>query len=125
MNTMAPVDGQADYPLGIFAPEDGEYSISILRTGVEQPSDLYLTLDGEIIWNLSKNAYTAQLEQGTTSRYGLRMVVKAPQITTEIETIVDSEGKVIKAAKVLIDNHVYIIRDGKVYTITGQNVKIQ
>ena len=125
MNTMAPVDGQADYPLGIFAPEDGEYSISILRTGVEQPSDLYLTLDGEIIWNLSKNAYTAQLEQGTTSRYGLRMVAKAPQITTEIETIVDSEGKVIKVAKVLIDNHVYIIRDGKVYTITGQNVKIQ
>lgn len=95
MNTMAPVDGQADYPLGIFAPEDGEYSISILRTGVEQPSDLYLTLDGEIIWNLSKNAYTAQLEQGTTSRYGLRMVAKAPQITTEIETIVDSEGKVM------------------------------
>ena len=123
MNTMAPVDGQADYPLGIFAPEDGEYSISILRTGVEQPSDLYLTLDGEIIWNLSKNAYTAQLEQGTTSRYGLRMVAKAPQITTEIETIVDSEGKVIKAAKVLIDNQVYIIRDGKLYTITGSLVR--
>ena len=126
MNTVAPVEGQATYPLGIFAPEDGEYSISILRTGVEQPSDLYLTLDGEIIWNLSKNAYTMQLEQGTTSRYGLRTVAKAPQTTTGIEeTWVDNEGNVIKAAKVLIDNHVYIIRDGKTYTITGQNVKIQ
>lgn len=126
MNTVAPVEGQATYPLGIFAPEDGEYSISILRTGVEQPSDLYLTLDGEIIWNLSKNAYTAQLEKGTTSRYGLRTIAKAPQITTDIEnTIVDSEGNVIKAAKVLIDNHVYIIRDGKTFTITGQSVKIQ
>lgn len=126
MNTAAPVDGQADYPLGIFAPEDGEYSISILRTATEQPSDLYLTLDGEIIWNLSKNAYTALLEKGTTARYGLRTIAKAPQITTDIEnTIVDSEGKVIKAAKVLIDNHVYIIRDGKIYTITGQTVKKQ
>ena len=123
-NTMAPIDGQAEYPLGIFAPEDGEYSISILRTGVEQPSDLYLTLDGEIIWNLSKNAYTAQLEAGTTARYGLRTIAKAPQITTGIEeTWVDSEGKEIKAAKVLINDHVYIIRDGKLYTITGSLVR--
>ena len=123
-NTMAPIDGQADYPLGIFAPEDGQYSISILRTGVEQPSDLYLTLDGEIIWNLSKNAYTFQLEKGTTSRYGLRTIAKAPQTTTDIEPIwVDPEGNAIKAAKVLINNHVYIIRDGKLYTITGSLVR--
>lgn len=123
-NTMEPIDGQADYPLGIFAPKDGQYSISILRTGVEQPSDLYLTLDGEIIWNLSKNAYTLQLEKGTTSRYGLRTVSKAPQTTTDIEPIwVDPEGNAIKAAKVLINNHVYIIRDGKLYTITGSLVR--
>lgn len=123
-NTMEPIDGQADYPLGIFAPEDGQYSISILRTGVEQPSDLYLTLDGEMIWNLSKNAYTLQLEKGTTSRYGLRTVSKAPQTTTDIEPIwVDPEGNAIKAAKVLINNHVYIIRDGKLYTITGSLVR--
>lgn len=123
-NTLAPIDDQADYPLGIFAPEDGQYSISILRTGVEQPSDLYLTLDGEIIWNLSKNAYTLQLEKGTTSRYGLRTIAKAPQTTTDIEPIwVDPEGNAIKAAKVLINNHVYIIRDGKLYTITGSLVR--
>jgi len=123
-NTMSPIDGQADYPLGIFAPEDGQYSISILRTGVEQPSDLYLTLDGEIIWNLSKNAYTLQLEQGTTARYGLRTVSEAPQVTTDIEPIwVDPEGNAIKAAKILINNHVYILRDGKLYTITGSLVR--
>lgn len=124
MNTIAPIEGQADYPLGIYAPEDGEYSISILRTATEQPSDLYLTLDGEIIWNLSKNAYTLQLEKGTTSRYGLRTIAKAPQITTDIEDpIVDIEGEGSKATKVLINNHVYIIRDGKLYTITGSLVR--
>jgi hypothetical protein len=122
-NTMAPVEGQVDYPLGIFAPEAGEYSIAIFRTAQEQPADLYLTLDGEVIWNLSKNAYTAELEAGTTNRYGLRMVAKAPQITTDIEeTTVDDDSKGIKATKVLINDHVYILRDGKVYTITGQIV---
>ena len=124
LNTMAPVEGQADYPLGIFAPEAGEYSISIVRTATEQAADLYLTLDGEIIWNLSHNAYTAQLEAGTTARYGLRTIAKAPQITTDIEeTWGDSEGIEIKAAKILINNHVYILRDGKLYTITGSLVR--
>jgi hypothetical protein len=123
LNTMAPVDGQVDYPLGIFAPEAGEYSIGILRTVTEQAEDIYLTLDGEVIWNLSKNAYTVELEAGTTSRYGLRTVAKAPRITTDIEeTTVGGEGKEIKAVKVLINDHVYILRDGKVYTITGQIV---
>jgi hypothetical protein len=123
LNTMAPVEGQMDYPLGIFAPEAGEYSIGILRTATEQAEDLYLTLDGEVIWNLSKNAYTALLEAGTTSRYGLRTVAKTPQITTDIEeTTVDKDNREIKATKVLINDHVYILRDGKVYTITGQIV---
>ena len=124
LNTMAPVEGQADYPLGIFAPEAGEYSIGIVRTATEQAADLYLTLDGEIIWNLTKNAYTAQLEAGTTARYGLRTIAKSPQITTGIEeTLVGGEGKEIKAVKVLINDHVYILRDGKLYTITGSLVR--
>ena len=124
LNTMAPVEGQADYPLGIFAPEAGEYSISIVRAASDQEADLYLTLDGEIIWNLSHNAYTAQLEAGTTARYGLRTIAKAPQITTDIEPIwSDPEGNAIKAAKILINNHVYILRDGKLYTITGSLVR--
>lgn len=123
LNTMAPVDGQVDYPLGIYTPEAGEYSIGILRTVTERAEDIYLTLDGEVIWNLSKNAYTVELEAGTTSRYGLRTVAKAPRITTDIEeTTVGGEGKEIKAVKVLINDHVYILRDGKVYTITGQIV---
>lgn len=124
LNTMAPVNGEADYPLVLSVPQDGKYTIDILRSTEEQPNELYLTRDGEPIWNLSQNAYTVKLEQGTTARYGLRTVSKAPQITTGIEeTWVDPEGNAIKAAKVLINNHVYIIRDGKLYTITGSLVR--
>lgn len=127
LNTMAPIEAQVDYPLGIIVPEAGKYTISIKYTANDNSqADLFLTLDGEPIWNLSQNAYTVKLEQGTTSRYGLRTVSKAPQTTTDIEPIwMDPEGNAIKAAKVLINNHVYIIRDGKIYTITGQTVNIQ
>lgn len=125
LNTMAPIEAQVDYPLGIIVPEAGKYTISIKYTANDNSqADLYLTLDGEPIWNLSQNAYTVKLEQGTTSRYGLRTVSKAPQTTTDIEPIWgDPEGNAIKAAKVLINNHVYIIRDGKLYTITGSLVR--
>ena len=124
LNTMAPVNGEADYPLVLSVPQDGKYTIDILRSIDEQPSDLYLTRDGQIIWNLSQNAYTITLEQGSNTRYGLRTVAKAPQTTTDVEqTWVSNEDRAVKAAKVLIDNHVYIIRDGKIYTITGQTVK--
>lgn len=125
LNTMAPIEAQVDYPLGIIVPEAGKYTISIKYTANDNSqADLFLTLDGEPIWNLSQNAYTLQLEKGTTSRYGLRTVSKAPQTTTDIEPIWgDPEGNAIKAAKVLINNHVYIIRDGKLYTITGSLVR--
>lgn len=124
LNTMAPVNGEADYPLVLSVPQDGKYTIDILRSTEEQPNELYLTRDGEAIWNLSQNAYTMRLEQGTTARYGLRTIAKAPQVTTDFEPIwVDPEGNAIKAAKVLINNHVYIIRDGKLYTITGSLVR--
>ena len=123
LNTMAPEEENAEYPLSIFVPQTGEYTIGIFRTAEEQQAELYLTLDGEAIWNLSKNAYTMDMEQGTISRYGLRIhVKKTPQVATSIdEAIVDAKGEV--ATKVLINNHVFIIRGDKVYTINGQLVK--
>ena len=114
------VDNKAEYPLGIYVPKAGEYTMAIKYNATDDKySDLYLTLDGVAIWNLSQNPCVVQLEKGTNSRYGLRISPKVPQVTTAIdEAIVDSSDKT--AAKILMNNHVYIIRDGKVYTITGQ-----
>ena len=84
--------------------------------------NLYLTYNGEAIWNLSEGAYTAYLEKGTTAQYGLRISAKAPQTATGVdEAIVDSKDAV--ATKVLIGNQVFIIRGEKVYSIDGQLVK--
>lgn len=124
LNTMAPIEGSAEYPLGIAVPVSGEYTISIMHSPADnaQAEALYLTLNGEAIWDLSKNAYTTEFEQGTTTIYGLRIRAKAPQTTTPIDEImVDSQGAA--ATKVLIDNQVYIIRGNKIYTIQGQIIK--
>ncbi len=122
MNTMAPVNSVAEFPLSIFAPRAGEYSIAIEKEKASEDHTLYLTYNGEAIWNLSEDAYTAELQKGTDANYGLRISVKnAPQTTTGMdEAVVDAQGE---TKKVLIDNQVFIIRGDKVYSIDGQLVK--
>ena len=73
VNVVAPFNEQASYPLGIFAPNDGEDQISVARQPYNETT-LYLTLDGKVIWNLNYNPYTATLTKGNTGRYGLLMV---------------------------------------------------
>ena len=120
-NTALLVDGTAEYPLGIYAPQAGEYEISIAEYPDEE-STLYLTLDGAPIWNLSYAPYIATLEQGTTNRYGLKMVrSNAPTITTDVNNT--QAGTQPTAQKIMLDNHVYILRGGELYSITGAKVK--
>ena len=122
MNTFAPINGVAEYPLGIYTPKNGEYRLS-LATTPDSEASIYLTYDGEAIWNLANGAYVADLEKGTNSHYGIRITVKkTPEIATGIdEAVVDSKDAV--ATKVLIGNQVFIIRGEKVYSIDGQLVK--
>jgi hypothetical protein len=120
-NTIAPVDNQANYPMSIYAPKAGEYTLYVAA----QPNadqTLYLTYDGEAIWNLSNGAYSLDLNRGTDTHYGLRISVKnAPQTATGVdEAVVNAQGE---TRKVLIDNKVFIIRGDKVYSIDGRLVK--
>lgn len=121
VNVAKPINEEANYPLGIFAPADGEYRLFTEAEPNEQTA-LYLTLDGEAIWNLSDAPYTFTLNKGTSANYGLRISAKkAPQTATGVdEAIVDAQGE---TRKVLIDNKVFIIRGDKVYSVDGQLVK--
>ena len=118
VNTMAPVNNTAAYPLGISIPQAGEYEIS--SPAGENGDMLYLTYDGRIIWNLTCAPYSASFEKGTNTHYGLKLVrSNAPAVTTDMEqsAIIDDQSQIIK---VLIDDKVYILRGGEIYTITGQ-----
>ena len=120
VNTQALSEDEATYPLTIQVPANGDYVLSV---GANENEDyaLYLTRDGEAIWNLSDGAYTGAFEKGTTSEYGLRVSARAPQIATGIdEAVVDAKGE---TRKVLINNTVYIIRGENVYSVDGQLVK--
>lgn len=120
VNTVAPINNKASYPLSIYAPANGEYTIYLNN----QPNEdimLYLTYDGRAIWNLSYSGYVATLDKGTNSHYGLLIVQKAPEVTTGIEetTILNSDA----VRKVVVDDKVFIIRNNNVYSVDGQLVK--
>ena len=120
INTVAGFEHTADYPLGIFAPKDGEYNLFM----DDQPNDetmLYLTYDGEAIWNLSYGGYVTYLTKGTDTHYGLRIVAHKPQTPTGIEETTIQNGDPIR--KVMVDGKVYIIRNGEIYSVTGQKTK--
>ena len=120
LNTTASVDGVYTYPLGINIPQAGEYTIAI-KKALGETETLYLTYEGEAIWNLSNGSYTGTFDKGETNAYGLRTAAKAPQTATGIEeAVVDAQGE---TKKVLINDKVYIIRGNKVYSIDGQLVK--
>lgn len=122
VNTVAPEGEKTEFPLSVFAPKAGEFTIHLASYTSDSDYTLYLTYNGEAIWNLSDGAYTINLDKGTDSNYGLRVSARAPQATTDIdEAIVDNKDAV--AAKVLINGQVFIIRGDKVYTIDGQLVK--
>lgn len=116
-NTVEMANDRAEYPLSIYAPTAGEYTL----TAAQQRGDvdLYLTLNGEAIWNLSEGAYVVNLNKGTDANYGLRISARKTPTGVD-EAIVDAQGE---THKVLINNQVFIIRGDKVYSIDGQLLK--
>ena len=126
VNTVEMIDERAEYPLTIFAPNAGEYTISI--TGNPSPVTdndyvLYLTYNGYAIWNLSEASYTASLPKGTINQYGLRVSRNMPGAVTAIDEASANAAASDKVQKVLINDVIYIIREGKVYDINGHLVK--
>ena len=122
VNTVELESDAANFPLSVFAPAAGEYTIHLTPYTSDSDYSLYLTYDGQAVWNLSYGAFTAYLSAGTDNHYGLRIVAKAPQTATGVdEAIVDSKDAT--AAKVLINGQVFIIRGDKVYSVDGRLIK--
>ena len=120
LNTTATINDEAKFPINVYAPSAGEYIIS-LASHPDDEYTVYLTNNGRVVWNLSDAEYMLDLPAGVNNQYGLRLVKNAPQITTGIdEAVVDAKGE---PRKVLINNQVYIIRGGEVYTVTGAKIQ--
>jgi hypothetical protein len=115
------INDQANTSLSIYTPKAGSYWFAIN----EAPEDatLYLTHNGNIVWDLTISPYLFDLSKGTTEGYGLRIETKkAPAITTDVEQSEISSQSSVR--KVLIDNKVYIVTpDGKMYDVIGKGMK--
>ncbi len=108
---------QAEYSLTLYAPNAGEYTISAPEM---EDADIFLTYEGSIIWNLSMSDYTNDFAKGNNEGYGLILVKKAPQVITGVDNAEANEAGV---QKVIINDHVYILRAEQMYDVTGKMVK--
>ena len=114
------INDKAEYPLIINTPKAGTYSINAQEN---ENATIYLTRNGRAIWNLSMSACELDLAQGLNEGYGLRLVVNAPAVVTGIDEVTDDRLQVTGAQKVIIDEHVYILRGGQMYDVNGKLVK--
>ena len=108
---------QAVYDSALDAPQAGEYTIAAPSM---DNADLYLTYEGSIIWNLSMSEYVADFAKGNNEGYGLLLVRKAPNAATGVDEVA---GDKVQCTKVVIDDHVYILRGEQLYGIDGKMVK--
>jgi len=79
-----------------------------------------LARDGQLIWNLTTDPFVIDLEQGTNDQYSL--IVVRHNALTDIEGA--SGGSELDGArKVLLNGHMFIIRDGRIYDVTGKTAE--
>jgi len=72
------------------------------------------------VWNISETAYVLSLGKGTMNNYGL-MLLKASRIPTNVENIDAADGE--KTQKIILNDNLYILRDSRMYDVTGKKVK--
>lgn len=116
-NEAVLTNGQATYQLGVFIPKDGEYTIAI--TSAPENATLYLTIDGQVVWNLSESAYVANLTKGTHNEFGLLLIANEKVTPTNINGLKGNN----KAQKIFKDYNIYILRNAQMYNTQG--VKVQ
>lgn len=118
-NDMPMTDNKAEGVLGLYAPKAGYYTLEV-ENGPEDAA-LYLTHNGEIIWDLTASPYVLDLAKGTNNGYGLRIEAHAPQIATGVDNT-ETNAKTVR--KVLIGDKIYLITpEGKMYDAAGKGVK--
>ncbi len=111
---------QALFPLVMTTPAAGTYHLYVERA--VEGADLYVTYNGAIVWNLSLGDYELDLTRGTTTGYGLLLVVQPNQMPTGVENgeLLNGENGV---QKILLNGQLYILRDGHLYDAVGKEMK--
>jgi hypothetical protein len=107
--------------LGLAPSRDGnEYLFTFHYVGDDEFYLNDLKLQKSVLIS-EENNYPFFFEDGDTNRFYIsRTRIDAPEITTGCETV---ETKASVVRKVIVNDHVYIIRNGHVYSAQGALVK--
>ena len=122
-NALSNADAMNIIPIGYRAAEDGEYTFSINPRYAENFEQVNL-IDYEtgIMTDLMTTSYIFSTERTQNdARFALNVVPKA-ETPTDLNGG-EANGERTKVRKVLIDDKLYIILDGKMYDATGRMVK--
>lgn len=125
-NAMNNADIMDVIPVGYRAPEEGEYTFSINPRYAESEAFEQVNLidyEEGVITNLLQSSYsftTARTQND--ARFAIN-VVKRQYMPTDIENDASGINDANGPRKVLINDKMYIILDGKMYDATGKSVK--
>jgi hypothetical protein len=106
---------EATVALNLYAPAEGEYTLS-----VEEQADatVYLLYNGNIVWNLSMSEYPIYLSQGDNAGYSL--VVHRENAPTDVENILGADEQ---TEKFIYNGKLYILHEDKVFNTVGNMLK--
>ncbi len=119
--------------MALNAVDDAEGTVIGFRKSVQESSFTFtFDYNGTGMWYLNdlkeqkstlidnESSYTFFSESGDNSA---RFIISATPISPVITNIDQTNGKEAKARKLIINDHVYIIRNGRMYSIDGAAVK--
>ena len=125
-NAMSNADAANIIPIGYRAPADGEYTFSINPRYAENGAFEHVNLidyETGIMTDLLQYSYTFSTERTQLdTRFALN-VVPRKETPTDIENGASGINDANGPRKVLINDKMYIIVDGKMYDATGKAVK--
>ena len=121
-NTMSLTEQTTVVPVGVIAKTNGDYTFS-MPDGTAGIGVTLIDNETGIRTSLSALDYTVFLEAGT---YDGRFVMEISPIVgvwTNVENVQSDDVQSTKARKVIIDQKMYIIKNGKMFDARGAVVK--
>ena len=121
-NAMSTNDAKSVIPVGIRIPADGSYTFSLNERYADADIERIDLIDYETntITNLTAEDYTFNATRSQNDeRFAINITPRAQTPTDIGDTGIDDTNGV---RKILLNETIYIIRDGRVYDATGKRV---
>ena len=121
-NTLPMSDQTTIVPVGVKIAATGDYTFAI-PDGTSGVGVTLVDTETGIRTILSALDYTVNLAAGTYDNRFLLEISPIMQTPTDVEEITGDGSQVTGARKVIIDQKMFIIKDGKMYDAQGRQVK--